>query len=231
MAPSPASWRLTSQGSRLTSAARGNRAVALLRQERLVDHLVDVHRLFQPLQLLVHESRELLQAADVEARVWRAFPVGVLDVDLDRSPDEPRLGEVALALLFVGEVPLRNGDIVRQECAYGVRMRFQEFFAEEQIQELMVVADCVDGGEELSQAAFGYLGGIEGLDERARAALAAAHRLADRGKGHRYDLGVLVRHQAGVDQARARPEVGRGLDADHADGAALEILGALDRAV
>ena len=32
-------------------------------------------------------------------------------------------------------------------------------------------------------------------------------------------------------QAGARPEVGGGLDADHADGAALQVLDALDRAV
>ena len=95
----------------------------------------------------------------------------------------------------------------------------------------MVVADRFHGGEEFAQPALGHFGGVERLDEGAGAHLAAAHRLADRGKHHRHDLGIAIGHEAGVDEAGARPEIGRRLDADDADGAALQVLDGLDGTV
>ncbi|HEX7052370.1 MAG TPA: hypothetical protein VF211_00370, partial [Burkholderiales bacterium] len=75
----------------------------LLRQEALIDHPVDVHRLLQPVQLLAHEGGELLQAFDVDARVGVALPVGVAHVDVDRRAHEAGLVQVALRLLGVLE--------------------------------------------------------------------------------------------------------------------------------
>src|SRR5262245_56599692 len=84
----------------------GTTGDSLPRQEALVDHRVDVHRLLQPLQLVEHERREPLQAVDVDARVRVALPVGVLEVDVDRRAYEAGLVQVALRLLHVGEVVL-----------------------------------------------------------------------------------------------------------------------------
>src|SRR5438876_6034065 len=86
--------------------SRKDSARASARQVALVDHAVDVDRLLQPLQLVVHEDRELLQALDIHPRVRIALPVGVLDVDVDRRAHEAGLVDVALRLLGVGEVVL-----------------------------------------------------------------------------------------------------------------------------
>src|SRR5436190_23010144 len=61
--PRPAaSLVLSTTSVRRRARTRLRRAQALLRQEALVDHVVDIHRLLEPLQLVVHEGGELLQA-------------------------------------------------------------------------------------------------------------------------------------------------------------------------
>ena len=86
------------------------------------------------------------------------FQSAVLRIGLERSADEARLVQVGLGLLGVGEVPPGDGDVVGEEGAHGVGMLFQEFLAEEDVEELVVVAHRVGGGEELAQAAFRHLG-------------------------------------------------------------------------
>src|SRR5882762_10046797 len=189
------------------------------RQVALVDHLRDVDRLLEPLQLLEHEPGELLEARDVDAGAWIALPVGVLEVNLQRRAHEPALVQITLGLGGVGEVVLRDGDVIGEESTHRVRVLLEELVAEPDIEQLVVVADGLDGGEDLAQAAPGELGGIEGLDEGPGADLAGAHRVAHPGEGHGKDLGVLVGDDAGVEQSGTRPEIGGRLDADHADGA------------
>ena len=110
-------------------------------------------------------------------------------------------------------------------------MLLQEFLAEPDVEQLVVVADGLARGEELAQAAFRHFRGIERLDEGACLDLAASHRLTHRRETDREHLDVLVRHQAAVQDARSRPEVGRRLVLDDAERAALQILDALYRTV
>src|SRR2546430_1702591 len=93
------------------------------RQVALVDHLGDVDRLLEPLQLLEHEPGELLKAGDVDAGVGVALPVGVPEVDLQRRAHEPALVQVALGLGGVGEIVLGDGDVIGEERAHRVRVR------------------------------------------------------------------------------------------------------------
>jgi hypothetical protein len=96
----------------------------------------------------------------------------------------------------------------------------RNFSPKKDVEQLVLVADRVDRVEQLAQAAFRHLGRIERLDEHAGAHLAGAHRVAD----HREAIGTTLVSVSGTRPALsrpARPEVGRGLDADHRDGAAL----------
>src|SRR3989454_9706466 len=193
-----------------------------------VDHLIDIHRLLEPAELLVHEDGELLQAAHVDAGAGVALPVGVLQIDLERSPDEARLVEVALGLRGIRHVVASRRDVVGEKGAYRVRLRLQEFFAEPDVEELVVVAYRLDRGEEGAQAAFGDLRRVERLDERAQGDLVRAHRRAHGREGDRHDLRVFVWNEPGVEQGGAHPEIGRGLESQDAGGAALEVLHAPD---
>src|SRR5882762_8624166 len=142
------------------------------RQVSLVDHLRDVDRLLEPLQLLEHEPGELLEARDVDARIGIALPVGVLEVDVERCAHEPALVQVALGLGDIGEVVLRDGDVIGEESAHRVRVRLEEPVTEPDIEQLVVVADGLDRGEQLAQPAPGDLRRIERLDEGPGADLA-----------------------------------------------------------
>src|SRR5205823_14845624 len=144
---------------------------------------------------------------------------------------EPALVQVALRLGGIGEVVLRDGDVVGEEGAHRVRVCLEEPVAEPDIEQLVVVADCLDRGEQLAQPAAGDLRRIERLDEGPGANLPGAHRVAHPGKGHGKDLGVPVGDDAGVEQPGTRPEVGGGLDAHHAYGAAPKVPGCADRPV
>ena len=139
--------------------------------------------------------------------------------------------QVALGLGGIGEVVLRDGDVVGEESAHRVRVRLEEPVAEPDIEQLVVVADRLDRGEQLAQPASGDLCRIERLDEGPGADLAGAHRVAHPGEAHGKDLGISVGNDAGVEQSGARPEIGGGLDAHHAYGAASEVFGRADRPV
>src|SRR6266508_3504169 len=85
------------------------------RQMPEVDHLVDVHRLLEPAELLVHEDGELLETGHVDASAGIALPVGVLQIELEWSPDEACLVEVALGLGLVRQVVTRRQAVVGEE--------------------------------------------------------------------------------------------------------------------
>src|SRR5216684_7219577 len=126
---------------------------ASTRQEALVDHLGDVDRLLEPLQLLEHEPGKLLEARDIDAGVGIALPVGVLEVDLQRRAHEPALVQITLGLGGIGEVVLGDGDVIGEESTHRVRVRLEELVAEPEIEQLVVVADGLDGGEDIAQPA------------------------------------------------------------------------------
>src|SRR6266545_6379317 len=104
------------------------------RQMPEVDHLVDAHGLLEPAEFLVHEDGELLEAGHVDASAGIALPVGVLQIELERSPDEAGLVEVALGLGLVRQVVTRRRDVVGEERADRLRLRLQEFFTEPDVQ-------------------------------------------------------------------------------------------------
>src|SRR4029453_10346215 len=87
--------------------------------------------------------------------------------------------------------------------------------------------DRLDRGEERAQAALGRFRGIERLDERAERDLVRTHGASHGWEGDWHHLYVPVRHEAGVEQGSADPEIVRGLESENAGGAALEIFHAL----
>src|SRR5262249_50291133 len=157
---------------------------------------------------------KLLQTLDVDPRVGVALPVRILEIDVERRAHEARLVQVALRLHGVGEVIPGDGDVVGEEGAYRVGIRVQEFVPEPEIEQLVVVANCLDGGEELSQSALRHLSRVEWLDEGARADLTGANRIAHGGEPQREHPRVPVGNEAGIEQSRAGPEVGGRLDTD-----------------
>src|SRR5437867_1165681 len=104
------------------------------RQMPEVDHVVDVHRLLEPAELLVHEDGELLETGHVDASAGIALPVGVRQIELERSPDEACVVEVAFGLGLVRQVVTRRRDVVGKERTDRLRLRLQEFLAEPDVQ-------------------------------------------------------------------------------------------------
>src|SRR2546430_17371298 len=81
------------------------------RQVAQVDHLGDVDRLLEPLQLLEHEPGKLLETRDVDASVGIALPVGVLEVGVGRRAPEPPPGQGRLGADGVGQAVPGAADV------------------------------------------------------------------------------------------------------------------------
>src|SRR5207245_2449482 len=84
-----------------------------------------------------------------------ALPLGGLHVDLNGGPHEAGLVESRLRLRLVRQVIACDRDVIREERAPHVRIHAQKLLAEPQIEQLMVVADGLDRGEERPETALG----------------------------------------------------------------------------
>jgi len=57
-----------------------------------------------------------LRLATVDASTRIALPVGVLQIDLERGPDEPRPVKVTLGLLRIRQVVASHRDVVGEDA-------------------------------------------------------------------------------------------------------------------